>query len=111
VHGAIFDVAVDIRVGSPTYGRHVAEMLTAESWAQLFIPVGFAHGFCALHPDTSVIYKTSDYYAPECDRGLRWNDPALGIDWPVGEMEAGLSDKDRTHPLLSELKPAFAYEP
>lgn len=104
--GRILDVAVDIRAGSPTYGAHVAVELSAEAWNQLFVPVGFAHGFCTLEPDTEVVYKVSAYYAPDHDRGLLWNDPALGIDWPVRADEAVLSDKDRQHPPLADL-PAY----
>ncbi len=109
VRGAILDVAVDIRTGSPSYGRHVSCRLSAEAWNQLFIPEGFAHGFCTLEPDTEVIYKVSGYYAPDHDRGLLWNDPALGIDWPVSEPL--LSEKDRFHPPLGELPEYFRYKP
>jgi len=105
--GAILDVAVDLRRGSPTFGRHVSAIISAEEWNQFLVPVGFAHGFCTLEPDTEVIYKVDNDYAPECDRGLRWNDPALGIAWPVEEARATLSAKDRQHPLLHELKDLF----
>ena len=104
--GAIFDVAVDIRRGSPTYGQHVSAVLSADNWAQLWVPVGFAHGLCTLEADTEVLYKVTDTYAPECDRGIRWNDPALGIAWPVGPSDAILSAKDANNPLLGEL-PAY----
>lgn len=101
--GAVLDVAVDIRSGSPTYGRHVATVLSAENWRQLWLPCGFAHGFCTLEPDTEVQYKVTEYYAPECDRGILWNDPALGINWPIAVDSAILSDKDRKHPRLADL--------
>ena len=106
--GAIFDVAVDIRRGSPTYGRHVSRVLSAENWEQLWVPVGFAHGFCTIEPDTEVVYKVTARYAPDCDRGLLWNDPALGIDWPVAEGAATLSEKDKANPPLSELPEYFS---
>lgn len=106
--GAIWDVAVDIRPGSPTYARYVAAVLSAENWAQLWIPAGFAHGFCTLEPDTEVAYKVTDYYAPDCDRGVLWNDPALAIPWPVGAREAQLSDRDRRHPRLAEVEAELA---
>lgn len=107
--GSILDVAVDIRRGSPTYGRHVAVVLRGSDGNQLFVPEGFAHGFCTLEPNTEVYYKVSTYYSPEHDRGMRWNDPALGIDWPVAESDAILSDKDRKTPLLAELPAHFRY--
>ncbi|HIC81592.1 MAG TPA: dTDP-4-dehydrorhamnose 3,5-epimerase [Kiloniellaceae bacterium] len=109
VRGAVFDVAVDLRRGSPTYGRHVAVTVSAADWNQIFIPVGFAHGFCTVEPGTEVIYKVSDYYAPEAERGLLWNDPELGIDWPVAADEAVLSPRDSQWPRLRELSRFFDY--
>jgi dTDP-4-dehydrorhamnose 3,5-epimerase len=108
--GAILDVVVDLRTGSPTYGRHVAVELSAENGLQMLAPRGFAHGLCTLAPDTRVLYKVDGFYDPERDLGLRWNDPALGIDWPVSEKDAKLSARDRVQPLLSELPQLFAYE-
>lgn len=110
VRGAILDVAVDIRRGSPTYGKHVSAVISADEWNQIFIPVGFAHGLCTLEPDTEVLYKVSNLYSPQCDRGLLWNDPALGIDWPVSGDDAVLSDKDRVHPTLADLPEHFRYQ-
>lgn len=107
--GAILDVVVDIRRGSPTYGQHVKVELSADNGRQLWVPPGFAHGFCTLEPNTVIAYKVTDYYSPEHDRGLRWNDPALAIDWPVAEDKAILSVKDRVQPLLSELDADFVY--
>lgn len=105
--GSVFDVAVDIRWGSPSFGRHVAAVLSAAEWNQIFIPEGFAHGYCTLEPDTEVVYKVSAYYSAEHDRGLLWSDPALGIAWPVTADEALVSDKDRKHPELSGLPRFF----
>lgn len=105
--GAILDVVVDIRRSSPTFGRHVAAELTAESGRQLWAPKGFAHGFVTLVEDTEVFYLVTDYYSAENDRGLAWNDPALGIDWGIEETEAILSEKDRNHPRLAEMPELF----
>ena len=99
-HGAAFDVAVDLRHGSPTYGKWVSAVLSAENWHQLFVPAGFAHGFCTLQPDTELLYKASDYYAPEYDRGVAWNDPDLGIPWPLSSPL--LSPKDAAAPRLKD---------
>lgn len=107
--GAIFDVAVDLRLGSQTYGQHVSAELSAEGRQQMWIPAGFAHGFCTLEPDTSVIYKVSDYFAPDCERGLRWNDADLSIPWPIAASKAILSDKDRDLPLFRDHTPVFNY--
>lgn len=98
VHGAILDVAVDIRRDSPTFGRHVKEILSAANWRQLYVPAGFAHGFVTLEPDTEVVYKVTDYYSPDHERGIRWNDPALGIDWGIDADQAILSGRDQAHP-------------
>jgi len=110
IAGAVVDVAVDIRWGSPHHGRHVAVVLSAAEGNQLLVPEGFAHGFCTLEPDSTVIYKVNRYYSPEHDCGLLWNDPALGIDWRLGGREPVLSDKDRKHPTLAELPRYFSYE-
>ncbi len=104
VRGAVFDVAVDIRPGSPTFGRHVSAVLSASNWAQLWVPKGFAHGYVTLEPDTEVIYKVTEFYSPQDDAGIIWNDPSLGIDWPVAADEVNLSRKDTKLPRLSELK-------
>ncbi|HEX3919163.1 MAG TPA: dTDP-4-dehydrorhamnose 3,5-epimerase [Caulobacteraceae bacterium] len=109
--GRMFDVAVDIRAGSPTFGRWVAHELSAENGLQLFVPAGFAHGFMTLEPGTEVDYKVSDFYAPACERGVLWNDPALGIPWPSPQVGApALSARDAALPCLAELASPFVYD-
>jgi dTDP-4-dehydrorhamnose 3,5-epimerase len=105
--GRILDVVVDLRRSSPTFGRHFAAELSADNWQQLFVPVGFAHGFCTLTEDVEVLYKVSDFYSAAHDRGLAWDDPDLAIAWPVAAPQAVLSDKDRRWPRLRDLKETF----
>jgi len=107
IHGAVFDVVVDVRRSSPTFGRHLALVLQADAWRQLLVPAGFAHGFATLEPNTEIAYKVTNYYSPKHDRGILWNDPALGIPWPVSPREAVLSAKDRHHPPLGEAPELF----
>lgn len=107
--GRALDVALDIRAGSPWYGRHVALELVEDDWRMLYIPVGFAHGFCALADGTEMAYKLGAPYAPQHGGGVLWNDPDLGIDWPVDEANAILAPRDRTYPPLRELAPVFSY--
>lgn len=109
--GRLYDVAVDVRAGSPTYGRHVAVELSAENSWQLYVPVGFAHGFMTLEPATEAQYKVSAGYSPAHDNGIFWNDPALGIAWPLPASKAVLSDKDARLPPLSELASPFCHRP
>lgn len=109
VRGAILDVAVDIRVGSPTFGQHVSAEISASNWSQIWVPPGFAHGLMTLESNTEVLYKVTNYYAPEHDKGLLWNDPALGIDWPVEDVSAHLSERDKKNPTLNELPEYFRY--
>jgi dTDP-4-dehydrorhamnose 3,5-epimerase len=101
--GSIYDVAVDIRKGSPTYGQHLAITIDSEQAAQLWIPPGFLHGFCTLEENTEVCYKVTSYYNPTCEAGVIWNDPDLGIQWPIKEEGIVLSEKDRTLPRLRQL--------
>ncbi len=109
VSGAVFDVAVDIRHGSPTFGKWVGYELSAENKQMLWIPAGFAHGFVTLADNTEFLYKTTGEYAPECDRGIKYNDPAIGIEWP--ELDGLLlSDKDQKQPLLQDAEINFVYE-
>jgi dTDP-4-dehydrorhamnose 3,5-epimerase len=110
LQGSVFDVAVDIRAGSPTYGKWCAVTLTAARPEQLYIPKGFAHGFATLEPDTVIAYRVDAGYAPQCDAGIRWNDPAIGIDWPVGAEQAVLSAKDAALPLLEGFRSPFGWE-
>jgi dTDP-4-dehydrorhamnose 3,5-epimerase len=105
--GRVLDVAVDLRRSSPTYGKHVAVELSAANWRQLLVPIGFAHGFCTLEPDSEVLYKVTNIYSPAHDKGLAFDDPALGIDWRIDLSKAVLSDKDRKHPRLAELGAMF----
>jgi dTDP-4-dehydrorhamnose 3,5-epimerase len=100
--GAIFDVAVDIRPASTTFAQHVGIELSADNWLQLLVPKGFAHGFQTLSDDTEVIYKTTDYYAPECEGGLLWSDPELAIDWPVVGGGVTVNERDACWPTLSQ---------
>jgi dTDP-4-dehydrorhamnose 3,5-epimerase len=109
VRGSIFDVAVDIRRGSPTFGRHVSLILSTENWKQPYVPIGFAHGYCTLEPETEVTYKVTAYYDPASERGLAWDDPEIGIAWPVDGEKAVLVSRDRLHPRLSELSDVFTY--
>lgn len=110
IKGAIFDVAVDIRMGAPTYGQWVAAELSAENGAQLWIPVGFAHGFATLEADTIIHYKVTAPYSAKDDRGLFWNDPTIDIQWPVSADLAVLSEKDKALPSLANLPPSFVYQ-
>ena len=105
VQGAIYDVVVDIRRQSPTFGRWVGVILSADNYRQLYVPKGFAHGFCTLVPHTHVMYKVDAYYSPEHDRGIRWDDPELGIPWPT--TKAVLSEKDAKHPGFREAEINF----
>lgn len=108
IAGAIYDVIVDIRRGSPTFGQWQGFILSANNKRQLLVPKGFAHGFCTLNPNTEVIYKVDALYSPEHDRGIAWNDSELAIDWPTNNPI--LSDKDTRHPSLKDAEMNFAYE-
>jgi dTDP-4-dehydrorhamnose 3,5-epimerase len=105
--GAVFDVAVDLRAGSPSFGRCVGVELSAANWSQLWVPIGFGHGFCTLEPDTEVVYKLTASYHPASERGIAWDDPDLAIAWPLGQRQPLLSDRDRQHPRLSETPRCF----
>jgi dTDP-4-dehydrorhamnose 3,5-epimerase len=105
--GRILDVAVDLRRSSTTYGKYVAVELSRENWAQLYLPVGFAHGFCTLEADTEVVYKISSPYAPEAEAGILWSDPSLAIAWPVNPQDVTVSDKDALLPSFANMAIAF----
>ncbi len=109
VRGAILDIAVDLRQGSPTYGKHVSSVISAENGDQILVPIGFAHGLVTLEAHTEVLYKVSHYYAPEHDRGIVWNDPDLDIDWRIPEADAVLSQKDQKLPRLADAASCFTY--
>jgi dTDP-4-dehydrorhamnose 3,5-epimerase len=109
VRGAIWDVAVDARHGSPTYGQHVSAVLSGDNWQQLWVPPGFLHGFCTLEPNTEVVYKVTGRYDREAERGVIWTDPDLALPWPTKPQDGVLSDKDKILPKLSEYPPLFVY--
>ena len=107
LRGAILYVAVDIRRGSPSYGHWVSEVLSAENCVQLFVPKGFAHGFLTLEPNTEVLYKVSDYYAPEYEGGVAWDDPAIGIDWGMNAADIVIAARDAAFPKLAQMTAVF----
>ena len=109
VKGAIWDVAVDVRQGSPTFGKWVAAEITEENWKQIWVPGGFLHGFCTLLPDTEVIYKVTSGYDKEAERAVIWNDPTLALPWPVAPGGAALSDKDKAAPPFNPNDSWFTY--
>lgn len=109
IRGSVLDVAVDIRRGSPTYGKFVSAQLSADNGHQLYVPAGFAHGFCTLEDSTEVSYKVSEFYSPQHDAGLRWDDPQIAIPWPVEHRDAVVSGKDAEQPRLDEWQSVFSY--
>ena len=109
IKGSVLDVAVDIRKGSPTFGKHVAVELSSENKRQLLVPRGFAHAFVVLEDDTVFAYKVDNYYSPECDRGILFSDPDLGIDWGIPHNELNLSEKDKVQPTLAQTDDLFDY--
>lgn len=109
IDGSVLDVAVDIRVGSPTFGQHVAVELSGENKRQMFVPRGFAHGFVVLSDTATFAYKVDNYYSPDCDRGLAFDDPQLNIDWRLSSEQLMLSDKDTKQPLFTQLPECFNY--
>ena len=111
VRGSIYDVAIDIRQGSPTYGEWVGYTISADLWNQILIPAGFAHGFCTLESQTEVQYKVTAPYSPDHERGIAWDDQDLAIDWPLNGKTETLSEKDTKYPSFSELPKYFEYSP
>ena len=109
VKGRVLDVAVDIRKGSPTFGKHVSVELSEENHRQFFIPRGFAHGFVVLSEEVVFQYKCDDFYAPQCEGAIAWNDPELGIDWGIPAGDVILSEKDKNHPMLKDAEELFDY--
>jgi dTDP-4-dehydrorhamnose 3,5-epimerase len=110
VKGAMFNVAVDIRHGSPSFGQWVSLIVSEEAWNQILIPKGFAHGFLTFEPNTEVIYKVSAFYSAAHDRNIRFDDRAIGIDWPISDVSPVLSEKDRNAPMLRDADTGFRYE-
>lgn len=108
--GCVFDVIVDIRKGSPTFAKWVGVEISAKKWNQVLVPKGFAHGFVTLEPDTEFLYKVTNYYSKECDRSIRFDDPAIGIKWPVDLASIIMSDKDRAAGSLADTETGFVYE-
>lgn len=111
VRGAILDVAVDVRVGSPTYGKHVSAEISAANWTQIWVPPGFAHGYITLERGCEIIYKVTDYYSPAFESGIAWDDQDLGIDWRINRSDLFLSEKDQQNPRLAEIAAPFEYSP
>lgn len=110
IKGSVTDVAVDIRKGSPTYGQWVSKFLSAENGLQLLVPKGFLHGFVTLEPNTEVLYKCTDFYAPDCDGSIKFDDPDLAIDWGMDTTHAVLSDKDKSAPAFADFESPFTYQ-
>jgi dTDP-4-dehydrorhamnose 3,5-epimerase len=111
IRGSILDVAVDIRAGSPTFGRYVAAEISAANWTQIWVPAGFAHGYVTLEPDCEIIYKVTDYYAPASEAGIAWDDPDIGIDWRLNRSDLVLSEKDTRNPRLAQISTPFDFVP
>lgn len=108
--GSVLDIAVDLRRGSQTYGRWISTVLTPDENNQLWIPIGFGHAFCTLQPNSVISYRVTNYYSPDHDKGVAWDDPEIGVDWPEMADPSTLSAKDRVQPLLAELPPYFSME-